>query len=92
MSIMNRIEADLIEPQRLAGSVLDQARIERRRPGNNGRPLSSREALQAACFEVRLAAVAAENIARGFTLTDNDRARLLVAWARLEALATEAGA
>lgn len=92
MSIMDKIDADLIEPQRLAGCVLDQARIERRRPGNSGRPLTSREALQAARFEVQLTAVAAENLAQGFTLTDSDRARLLVAWARLEALALEAGA
>lgn len=92
MSIMDKIDADLIEPQRLAGCVLDQARIERRRPESNGRPLTSREALQAARFEVQLAAVAAENLAQGFTLTDGDRARLLVAWARLEALAVEAGA
>ena len=92
MSIMDKIDADLIEPQRLAGCVLDQARIERRRPGGTGHRLTSREALQAARFEVQLAAVAAENLAQGFTLTDGDRARLLVAWARLEALAVEAGA
>ncbi len=92
MTIFDKIDADLIEPQRLAGSVLDQARIERKMPGSNGRPLSSREALQAARFEVRLAAVAAENLAHGIALTDHDRARLLVAWARLEALAAEAGA
>lgn len=91
MTIFEKIDADLIEPQRLAGSVLDQARIERKKPGSIGRPLSSRDALQAARFEVQLAAVAAENLARGIVLGDNDRARLLLAWARLEALASEAG-
>lgn len=92
MTIFDKIDADLIEPQRLAGSVLDEARNARKEPGGNARPLSSREALQAARFEVRLVAVAAENLAHGITLTDDDRARLLVAWARLEALAAEAGA
>ena len=91
MTIFERIDADLIEPQRLAGSVLDQARIERRLHGSSGRPLSSREALRAARFEVQLAAVAAENLARGIALDDGDRARLLLAWARLDALASEAG-
>lgn len=92
MTIFDKIDADLIEPQRLAGSVLDQARIERKKPGSNGRPLSSREALQAARFEVQLVAVAAENLARGITLGEDDHARLLMAWARLEALSVEAGA
>ena len=92
MSIMDKIDADMIEPQRLAGSVLDQARIERRGHGGTERPLSAREALQAARFEMQLAALAAENLAHGVPLTDDDRARLLLASGRLQALAAEAGA
>lgn len=89
--ILERIDADLIEPQRLAGAVIDQALIERRRPEYRGRALTAREALAALKFEVLVVAVAAENIANGIALSDADRARLLLAWARIDAIAAEAG-
>ena len=91
MNILEKIDADLIEPQRLAACVLDQTTIERRHRPNDDWLLSSREALQAARFEMQLASVAAQNVAYGVTLHDDDRARLLLASARLEALAAEAG-
>ena len=91
--ILERIDADLIEPQRLAASVIDQLRIERRRPAANGpRGITAREALRALAFEAQLIAVAAENLAHGIALSDDDRARLLVAWGRITEIASEAGA
>lgn len=45
---------------------------------------NARDVLQAARFELLLAAVAASNMARGEKLTDADRARLLLAYKRLE--------
>jgi len=93
MTIFERIDADLIEPQRLAGSVIDQLRTERRRPAANGsRGITAREALRALSFEAQLVAVAAENLAHGMALADGDRARLLVAWGRITEIASEAGA
>lgn len=90
--ILERIDADLIEPQRLAGSVVDQLQIERRRPPKDGqRGLTAREALQVLAFEVQLVALCAENLAHGLTLTPDDRARLLVAWARCSEIISGVG-
>ena len=90
-NILKEIDSDLIEPQRLAGAVVDQVVIRRRKRDYNGRALTAREALQAMVFEVMLVAVAAQNLAQGKTLEDVDLARLMVAWARIETLSTEAG-
>ena len=49
-------------------------------------PLSPRLALSVMAFESTLAAVAAGNVANGVTLTDADRARLLVAANRINRL------
>ena len=49
-------------------------------------PLSPRQALSVMAFESTLAAVAAGNIAYGLTLTDADRARLMVAANRINRL------
>ena len=46
-------------------------------------PLSPRQALSVMAFESTLAAVAAGNVANGVTLTDADRARLMVAANRI---------
>ena len=91
-NIFERIDADLIEPQRLAGSVIDEVVIQRRRRDYNGRALTAREGLQALTFETQLVAVVAQNLAQGITLEAGDLARLMVAWARIETIATEAGA
>ncbi len=50
-------------------------------------PLRPRQALSVIAFESTLAAVAAGNIAKGLTLTDTDRARLMVAANRINRLA-----
>jgi len=49
-------------------------------------PLSPRQALSVMAFESTLAAVAAGNVAHGVTLTDADRARLMVAANRINRL------
>jgi len=49
-------------------------------------PLSPRQALSVMAFESTLAAVAAGNVAHGLTLTDADRARLMVAANRINRL------
>ena len=47
------------------------------------KPLSAMAAIQVLAFESTLTAIAAGNIAKGCQLTDNDRARLLVASQRI---------
>ena len=49
-------------------------------------PLSPRLALSVMAFESTLTAVAAGNVANGVTLTDADRARLMVAANRINRL------
>ena len=90
-NIFERIDADLIEPQRLAGAVVDQVVIQRRKRDYTGRSLTAREALQALVFEAQFVAVAAQNLAHGFTLEAGDLNRLMLAWARVDIIATEAG-
>ena len=43
--IFERVDADLIEPQRLAGAVVDRVLINRRQRDYTGRALTAREAL-----------------------------------------------
>ena len=90
-NIFERIDADLIEPQRLAGAVVDQVVIQRRRRDYNGRSLTAREALQALVFEAQFVAVAAHNLANGIVLEAGDLNRLMLAWACVDIIATEAG-
>ena len=91
-TIFERIDADLIEPQRLAGAVVDRVLIDRKKRDYNGRGLTAREALQALGFETLVVAVAAQNLARGMDLSAADLTRLMVASSRIETLAAEAGA
>lgn len=82
--ILERIDADLIEPHRLAEAAIDQLKVERRKPPAKGPcGITAREALQVLAFETQLVALCAENQARGIVLADADRTRLLVAWARI---------
>ena len=90
-NILDLIDADLIEPQRLAGAVVDRVLIDRRKRDYAGRALTAREALQALAFETQFVAVVAQNLAQGITLEAGDLARLMVAWARIDTIATEAG-
>lgn len=88
--VLADIDADLIEPQRLAECVIDQLKIEHRHPPKDKpRGISAREAMRAINYEAHLVATAALNIAEGLPLTDADRSRLLVAWARIETLTSE---
>lgn len=84
---LDQIDADLIEPGRLAASVVDALLIERRRPPKSGPVgISAREALIALHCEAQIVVVAAQNVSQGVCLGDDDRARLMVAWARIEAV------
>ena len=93
---LDEIDADLIEPQRLAECVIDSLKIERRLSASHqgGRRrrhgISHREALQALQFEAQLVAVAASNLANGVELSEGDRARLLIAWGRIDIIVSEA--
>lgn len=85
------IDADLIEPQRLAASVADVLVHERHHPPRTGqRGISARDALRALHFEAFLVSVAASNLAHGEPLNDEDRARLLLAWGRIDTIVSEA--
>lgn len=89
---LDQIDADLIEPERLAACVVDQLKIEHRKPASDQtRGISAREALIALRFEVQLVAVAALNVTQGLVLSAQDLARVLVAWARIEAILEGAG-
>ena len=90
--ILDRIDAGMIEPQRLAGAVVDRVLIDRRKRDYTSRALTAREALQALAFEAMLVSVAAQNLAQGMALGDADLTRLLLAWSRIDTIATEAGA
>ena len=91
-NIFARIDADLIEPQRLAACVRDELLVDRGRPPTRryGNGITAREALQALWFEAHLVAVAAENLATGIILADADRVRLLIAWGHIDAIVQEA--
>jgi hypothetical protein len=54
--------------------------------------LTANEALELLAFEAELTAVAASNLGSGSTLTDQDRARLIQACARITSLYVEARA
>lgn len=86
---LNEIDADLIEPQRLAGSVIDHCIVKRKR-GETGRMMSPYEALKALVFEAEVVMVGAENLAFGMKLSDEDRQRLRVAVGRISTIAREA--
>lgn len=82
-----------VEPERRADVALDEVlsavsawdrRI--RRPA----ALTPREALVALEFEALFVCVAASNLAAGFDLTDEDRERLRLAYARIDRLMREA--
>jgi hypothetical protein len=47
--------------------------------------------LQVLSVEAQLVALASQNIARGIKLNDLDNARLMVAWARITTIISEAG-
>ena len=85
------------DPEAIAGSVglsLEDLFPERMTGHHNTGPrrrgmLSANEALDLLKFEAELTAVAAGNLAAGYALTDQDRARLNHACARIESLYVE---
>lgn len=54
--------------------------------------LTANEALDLLVFEAELTTVAAANLSSGARLSDQDRARLLQAWARINSIYAEVGA
>ncbi len=89
---LNQIDADLIEPQRLAECVIDQLKIERcTLPPDQPRGITAREALIALRYDAQLVALSASNLSHGVALTDYDLACLLVAWGHIEAVMEGAG-
>lgn len=92
------IDPHLIEPQRLAGSVLDAIIIERKQRGYSGRAISTGDALQALTYEANFVAVCALNLRKcrnesrcGCTiLADSDIDRLLIAKRAIDAITAEA--
>lgn len=85
--ILDNIDADLIEPQRLAACVIDELTIERRQSAERRHGITAREALHALRYEAWFVAVAAENMAYGLPLSHDDRARLLIANGLIETIA-----
>lgn len=90
------IDPHLIEPQRLAGCVIDTINAERSRPGSTGRAITARDALLALCYEANFVAVCALNIRKCLeqcacpTLADSDINRLLIAKCAIDAITVEA--
>ena len=87
--ILLEIDADLIEPHRLAGSVEDHLRNKRKR-GQGGRIISPYEALKALVFEAEIVRLCAENMSFGMKLGDQDLARLRAAHRLIDSIVREA--
>lgn len=83
-------DIDLMEPQLKADILIDRLTIEtreyrRKRP----KSFTAREALLCLEFEALLVATAAGNIAYGVELTDEDRNRVWLAYARVQTIVDE---
>lgn len=83
---MQATGADFVTAAKALGAWIDDGKAP---PRNNPLPLPPRQALAVLRFEASLAAVAACNLARGGTLSESDRQRLLLAANRI-ALVSEA--
>ncbi|MEP7301713.1 MAG: hypothetical protein ABI699_09305 [Caldimonas sp.] len=82
---------DLVDGERKADVLLDRVRVEsREHVRKRDRAFTNRDALLCLEFEALLVAVAASNLARGVALTDDDRARLWLAYGRMQAIVDEA--
>jgi hypothetical protein len=82
-SLLEAIDADLIDNNRLAECVIDQLRVERRKPTEQRRGITTREALVALEFEALYVLTCAENLRLGMTLGGEDYVRLRVACRRI---------
>lgn len=87
--LLDEIDSDMIEPERLAGSVIDHLRTKRKQ-GEEGRLISPYEALKSLAFEAQLIMVAGENLECGLRLTADDISRLRIACMRINAILREA--
>ena len=83
-------EADLIEPHRLAASVIDDVLVERRKPAAQRRRLTPLEGLRALQYESCFVLVAAQNLAQGMELREADLDRLAEAARRIRVIQEEA--
>ena len=82
---------DQLDDDRKAGALLDHvAAGSRSYSQQRARAFTAREGLIALEFEALLVTVAAGNLANGVTLSDEDRARLRLASARITAIMDEA--
>lgn len=83
---MQAHDLDFIDAAKTLGAWQEDGKPSKpRRP----KPLSANQAIQVLAFESLLTYVAAGNIAHGVQLSDTDRARLLVASQRIQAVAGE---
>jgi hypothetical protein len=80
---IQRHGTDFVEAAKALGAWVDDGRAP---ISTKPTPLSPRQALSVMAFESTFTAVAAGNIANGLTLTDADRARLMVAANRINRL------
>ncbi len=81
---MQSCGSEFIDAAKALGCWVDDGRPPTR---TKPTPISPRQALSVMAFESTLTAVAAGNIANGVTLSDTDRARLVVAANRINRLA-----
>lgn len=82
-------EADLIEPHRMAPSMLDDIRNQRRKPVAQRRRPTPIEALRALQYEGCFVLVAAQNLAQGIELCEADLDRLAEAARRIRVIQEE---
>lgn len=88
-SIFEAIDAQLIEPQRLAQCVLDHVKSEaKKKPADRVR-LTYREALIALLVESQIVTVTALNVANDVELSEADKERLIVAHRTIERVVSE---
>jgi hypothetical protein len=81
---------DVVDPTRLAESVIDDVINEGRKPQDQQRRLTVREKFAAVLFEAQLICTAASNIKFGIELTAEDTERCWVARSRIEWIFEEA--
>jgi hypothetical protein len=84
--ILEKIDADLIEPHRLAECAIDHLLIEQRLPPEDRMSITPREALAVLAYEADFVAVCAANQAMGIELTDRDREALSVSVDRINTI------
>lgn len=83
-------DIDLVAPERKADILIDRLTVDsREHHRKRAKSFSAREALVCLEFEALLIATAASNIAYGVELTDEDRNRIWLAYARVQTIVDE---